>query len=139
MTYAVQADLVDRFGSAELAQLTDRTSGVTIDVAVLGRALADADAEIDGYLAARYTLPLASVPPVLVRIAADLARYRLHGDGGVEVVRKHYDDAVRDLKAISSGAIVIDGALPLAPATNAVAVKVSAPSPLFSADTLGWY
>ena len=68
MPYATQADLETRFGSAELAQLTDRISGSVIDAAVVGRALADAEAEIDGYLAARYQLPLASAPAVLGRI-----------------------------------------------------------------------
>ena len=38
MTYATQADLTDRFGAVELAQLTDRASGLVIDRAVLERA-----------------------------------------------------------------------------------------------------
>ena len=50
MSYASQADLTERFGATELAQRTNRTDGLTIDTVVLGRALADADAEIDGYL-----------------------------------------------------------------------------------------
>lgn len=136
MTYAVQQDLVDRFSQAEMAQVTDRDSGQVIDTAVLGRALVDADAEIDGYLAARYSLPLATVPVVLVRIAADIARYRLFADRATEAVRKRYEDAVRDLKAISSGTIVIDGAVPLAPAERGMTVAVRSPDPIFSSSTL---
>lgn len=139
MTYAVQADLVDRFGSVELEQLTDRVSGQAIDIAVLDRALADADAEIDGYLAARYALPLASTPVTLVRIASDIARYRLYDERVTEAVRKRYEDAVRDLKAISAGSIVIDGALPLAPSATTVAVKVKVPDAFFDSETLGGY
>ena len=46
MSYAALQDMVDRFGELELVQRTDRTDGATIDAVVLGRALADADAEI---------------------------------------------------------------------------------------------
>lgn len=139
MPYIVQADLETRFGGTELAQLTDHENGTVIDAGVVGLAIADAESEIDGYLAARYQLPLASVPPVLARIAADIARYRLWADQAGEVVRKRYEDSVRDLKAISSGGIVIDGASPLAPSTTAQAVKVSAPSRVFNADLLARY
>ena len=60
MSYAAQSDLTDRFSAAELAQLTDRVNGTVIDTTVLGRALSDADAEIDSYLATRYALPTSS-------------------------------------------------------------------------------
>ena len=139
MPYIVQGDLETRFGSTELAELTDHINGAVIDAEVVGRAIADAEAEIDGYLAARYQLPLVSVPPVLARIAADIARYRLWADQAGEVVRKRYEDSVRDLKAISSGSVVIDGASPLAPSATAQTVKVSAPSRVFNADLLGQY
>lgn len=141
MTYATQADLVDRFGSTELAQRTNRVDGQTIDTVVLGRALADADAEIDGYLATRYTLPLTSTPVVLVRLACDLARYRLYDDGVPATVRQRYEDAVAMLKRIAQGDAQLVGITPPAPATggggNAVAVRTSAR--MFGADQLAGY
>lgn len=109
MTYATQADLVDRFGEQELQQLTDRTNGAVIDTVVLGRALADADAEIDSYLATRYTLPLASTPVVLTRLACDMTRYRLYDDAVSETVRVRYQDAVSLLKRMSSGDVLLVG------------------------------
>lgn len=140
MTYATQADLVDRFGETELAQRTNRTDGLTIDTDVLGRALADADAEIDGYLATRYALPLASTPVVLVRMAADIARYRLFGDGAPDEVRNRYTDAVKLLVAISDGKVQL-GTAPLVVASggsgNAVAVRT--PAAVFSAELLSRY
>ena len=139
MTYAVQQDLIDRFGAEELAQLTDRDQALVIDTDVLGRALADADAEIDGYLAARYSLPLASAPAVLVRVASDIARYRLWADRASEAVRKRYEDAVRDLKAMSSGSIVIDGAVALAPAARSMTVTQRSPDAQFGSSTLASY
>jgi len=127
MTYATQADLVDRFGETELAQRTNRVDGLTIDTAVLGRALADADAEIDGYLAARYTLPLASAPVVLTRLAADIARYRLYDDGTPEAVRQRYEDAVSLLKRLSSGDVQLAGMASVAVAGVDTAYHAFAP------------
>lgn len=141
MTYATQTDLSDRFGATELAQLTNRTDGLTIDTTVLGRALADADAEIDGYLATRYALPLASTPVVLVRLACDIARYHLHGNSTPDTVRQRYADAVSLLKRLSSGEVQLAASLLLAPAAtgggNAVAVK-AAPA-VFGTDVLSSY
>ncbi len=139
MSYATAADLALRFGEAELAQLADPLHTGEPDAAVLALALADADAEIDGYLVALYALPLASVPALLVRMACDLARYRLFGDRVTDQVRQLYTDAVRDLKAIASGAMRIDGAAPLAPSSASTTIKVSAPAPIFGGDGLGAY
>ncbi len=104
MAYATLQDMIDRFGETELAQLSDRTNAAaSIDTAVIDAKLPDADAEIDGYLVQRYTLPLASVPPVLKRIATDLARYHLYDDRSTEQVTKRYDDAIAFLKDVAKG------------------------------------
>lgn len=140
MTYATQTDLEDRFGTEELARRTNRVDGLTIDTDVLGGALIDADAEIDGYLATRYSLPLASIPPVLVRLAADIARYRLSDKGVTETVRQRYEDSVSLLKRISSGAVQLAGAAVVAAdggSGNAVAVRT--PARMFGSEQLQNY
>ena len=140
MTYATQADMVERFGHEELAQRTDRFEGLTIDEVVLGRALADADAEIDGYLATRYTLPLASTPAVLVRLACDITRYQLFGDKVPDSVRQRYEDAVGVLKRLAAGSVQLAGVnavLALGGAGNAVAVRTAAR--VFGRDQLAGY
>ncbi|MBI2313581.1 MAG: DUF1320 domain-containing protein [Betaproteobacteria bacterium] len=123
MTYATQQDLVDRFGSQEILELTDRASAGSIDATVVARALADADAEIDGYLIGRYALPLASTPRVLTLVACDLARYRLYEDRATDAVRQRYEDQVRFLRALADGKIALGpdagGSLP-AQAADAV-------------------
>lgn len=140
MTYATQTDLTDRFGAVELAQLTDRASGQVIDTAVLDRALADADAEIDSYLATRYALPLASTPVVLVRLAADMARYRLFDDRVTESVRVRYQDAVSLLKRLASGEVRLDGAATQpAAASDSSGIAVRSPDQVFGADALSGY
>lgn len=104
MSYATLDDLVSRYGEEELVQITGPASGV-IDGAVVAGALADADAMIDGYLAGRYPLPLASVPPNLTLIACAVARYLVWKDLASEEVRKRYEDAIRYLERVASGGI----------------------------------
>jgi phage gp36-like protein len=106
VTYATQTDLVERFGEEELIQLTDRANVGAIDSAVLARAIADADAEIDSYVrAGGHTVPLSPVPDVVSRLAADIVRYRLHDDAATDEVRKRYEDARRTLEAIAAGRV----------------------------------
>lgn len=140
MPYVTQAELIDRFGETELAQLSNRVDGQAIDSAVLARAMGDADAEIDGYLGVRYALPLSDVPPVLVRLAADLTRYRLHDDGATETVRQRYQDAVSLLKRLASGDVQLIGASALPTVADAaVATDVRAPAAVFGPATLAGY
>lgn len=110
MAYCTKQDLIDRFGEAELIQLTDRpdpatgaTTGAIVD-SVLNQAIADADAEINGYLA-KYTLPLATVPTVLVRSACDLARYFLMDDAATAQATKRYEAVLKFLREVGKGAI----------------------------------
>ncbi|WP_306603927.1 gp436 family protein [Azonexus sp.] len=138
MPYATQSDLEERFGSEELAQLTDRVNGSIIDAAVVGRALADAHAEIDSHLAVRYPLPLSSSPEVLVAIACDIARYRLHDERATEIVAKRYEEAARRLRALASGAAVLVGISQPA-AAGGVNVTVRSSARFFDADGLAEY
>lgn len=107
MTYAVQQSLIDRFGQVELAQLTDRTNGTVIDAAVVAKALADADGQINGYLAGRYALPLAPVPTIMERVACDIARYFLYEDRVTEQVKARYDAAIKFLTDIAKGVVTL--------------------------------
>lgn len=103
MSYAAKADMVRCYSEAVLIDLTDRAGTGAIDDAVLNGALADADAEINTYLAGRYKLPLATVPSVLVGKACAIARYLLDGDNGNEIVRDRYRDAVAWLRSVTTG------------------------------------
>ncbi|MDD3610466.1 MAG: DUF1320 domain-containing protein [Halothiobacillaceae bacterium] len=116
MSYATLADMSVRFGEAALIELTDRTGVGHIDMSVLDEALADAAAEIEGYLTGRYALPVAVVPPLLARIACDIARYRLAAERASEEMRARYEDARKMLHAIADGRV----RLGIAPALSAV-------------------
>lgn len=134
MPYATQADLETRFGSEELAQLTDRINGSAIDEAVVARALLDADAVIDSHLAGRYQLPLASASPVLLRTACDLARYFLWADKEAKTVRLPYEDAQAFLRAVAEGKRHIGeaGALPEESAGREACVTAPSRSRVFN-------
>lgn len=104
--YTTQQQMIDRFGQAELIQLTDRdgTAGAIV-AAVLDAAGVAADAIIDTHLSGRYQLPLASVPTVLISIGADLRRFNLYDDAAPEQITKRYDEAMKLLRAIAKGEI----------------------------------
>jgi len=106
----------ERFGAKELLKLTDRSDppAGAIDAAVVTRALSDAEAEINGYLAARYTLPLPSTPAVLKRLCCVIARYYLYDDWANDQVRAQFEDATKLLKLIAEGKVHL-GTEPAAP------------------------
>jgi phage gp36-like protein len=111
-SYATVQQLINRFGEAELIQLTDRPTRAdpenagTIDADVIEQAIADADAEINSYLTA-YTLPLAVVPANLVRIACDITRYYLYDDQMIDIVEARYKNAIRYLEQVAAGKIAL--------------------------------
>lgn len=75
MIYATRATIVRIYGQDFLTDLT------SLDVpdpdAAVDEALELASEEIDGYLSARYDLPLGSAPRVLERPCIDIAAYTL--------------------------------------------------------------
>lgn len=123
LAYALVADLVARFGNAELVQLTDTVNipPSVIDETLIGTKIGDAQAFIDGYVGQMYRLPLTGcakpldgggtelvAPPVLTRLTCDLARYYLYDDLAPEnEVYRRYKAAVKELEAIAAGASLL--------------------------------
>ena len=116
--YVTQANLVDRFGESELVQLTDTVNrpASTVDAAKVTAAIRDASALIDSYIVARTPLPLqaAAVPPVLTRVAGDIARYYLHGSraDGDHPATMRYRDALSWLKDVAKGTVQLESGGP---------------------------
>lgn len=105
MAYATPAQIGERYDANVLVTIADRDNDGAADTDVLERALADASAEIDVFLAAKYDLPLNSTPEVLTRLAVDIAVYRLASEAGpaTEERRRRYEDAVALLRRLASG------------------------------------
>ena len=119
MTYATHQSQRDRISEAELRQMSD-AAAQAIDETRLQIALDDAQAEIDGYLAGRYLLPLvdpAGLPlPVsgdLLRCAVDIVVYRLQTlrpADDIKDARRRYEDAIKLLAAFKDGSRELAGA-----------------------------
>lgn len=137
MGYAVKQDLIDRYGEDEMIQLTDRNRLGVIDDGVLDSALADAADEVTPYLAARYAVPLASVPAVLVRITCQIARYRLYDDVAPDRIQKDYDGAIAFLKDVSRGVVTLGLDNAGAAATVSNGADISSGGRIFSRDDNG--
>ena len=75
MPYATQADILDQLDEDILIQLTDDADTGDVVDDVVTRAIADADAEIDGYCGKRYSVPFDTVPPIIRKFAVDIAIY----------------------------------------------------------------
>lgn len=144
MPYTLPADLEARYGTAELAQLTARTAPVAgeVDAAAVQRALDDAQAEIDGYLAVRYPVPVVAPAARLTSITQEIARYRLwitaggNAEDATAEVRA-YRDAIAWLRDVAAGRAALPEAEPITPAGGSVAFD--APPRVFSRDTLAGF
>jgi phage gp36-like protein len=136
MPYATLQHLVERFGQQELLELTDEDGSGVIDEVRVGRALSDADAEINSYLAGRYTLPLAQSSDELVRLACDVARYRLYDNRATDQVKERYDGAIAKLRDIARGLASLGIDQASKPVAEAGSVKYIAPDRVFNANSL---
>jgi phage gp36-like protein len=139
--YATKAGMISRFGEAEVIALTDREGLGLINDAVLDSARANANAEIDPYLAARYALPLSNVPIVIEGFADDITRYRLSGADVTEtdIVYRRYKDAIKFFENVASGKLSLGlDAVGHAPVEQG-SVQVVGGERTFTKDTLADY
>ncbi len=80
---------------------------------IIDAAIADADAEIDGYLAKRYPVPLTVIPKVINKFSKDIALYNLFSrmgiekDSDAEIYLTRYNAAVRFLTLVAEGKVAI--------------------------------
>lgn len=141
MTYATPQDITDLYGLDALAA-TDADGDGTADLDQVNKSLVSASAEIDSYLAARYTLPITGTHPHLVQLCVDIAIYRQSNARSfvTEEVRKRYEDAVRALRAYADGkAALVFPKDPAAPADDADGPRplmTSGPERIFSREKL---
>jgi phage gp36-like protein len=127
MSYATQADLVERFGEAEMILLTDRADppAGSIDGDVVAKGLADADALINSYIRTRIETPVNPVPGILTQMACVIARYFLHSERPSEKVQKDYDQAIAWCKDIAAGRAALGDASSAIDPPSAGAPQVS--------------
>ena len=123
--YADRAAFDLAFGSSEAADLDAATGRID-------SAIASACAVADGYIAARYSTPVASVGSALKSAVLDIARYSLWDNQAPDEVRTRFEDALRWLRDVSSGKAVLPdstGVVMTTPSTSSgIAASVRAMS-----------
>lgn len=138
--YATQDDLVTEFGERELLDVagTGDQANRVLDAAKIANALTDVTETMNGYIKGRYTLPLNPVPGLLRPIACDLARYRLRNRSAgkstmTDEVRQRFEDAIKQLKDIAAGRLLLDIPSSEATPTETRVISKSA-EPVFTTD-----
>lgn len=109
MAYATEADIIALHSEDTLNRLADLDDNGVRDAAKVNRALEDAAALIDGYIAVRIQLPVTPVPAILKNFSVDIAVYRMASDAGLlaEDMRKRFEDAMSFLRDVSAGKATI--------------------------------
>ncbi len=110
---------------------------------LIDEAIADADGEIDGYLAKRYAVPLAPVPKVINKFSKDIAVYNLFSRIGIDegtgekTYLNRYNAAVKFLTLVAEGKVSIGADIDGDPASAAAAGFSIRSSPrLFNRDQM---
>lgn len=130
--YVTVAAMRDKFGERELIQLTDTEAPYqdVINIDKLNRAMQEANSEIDAYVGSRYPLPLQMVPPFLVEIGCNLARYyAVTGDlSDNDAIKNRYESSIKTLTKISKGELTLGSA----PAGESKPVQTSSNNVMFT-------
>jgi len=114
VSYCIQTDILEQLDEDTLIELTDDTGTGCVDTSAVTRAIADADAEIDGYCAVRYDVPFSTVPVMIRKISVDIAVYNLFSRRGAvpEERDKRYANALKFLTNVAKGIISLGGDAP---------------------------
>ncbi|MBF0517991.1 MAG: DUF1320 domain-containing protein [Nitrospirae bacterium] len=140
MGYCGSDDIAASISLANTIQLTDDDGIKVINSARLNAAIAAADEIINGYLRGRNTVPLNPVPGLIRGISVDITTFKLYERRFTtelpQSIQQRYDNAVKLLREIQSGAVVLDIAVPASPASGCFTGNKTASDREFSKDVL---
>ncbi|MDS7929622.1 DUF1320 domain-containing protein [Acinetobacter sp. V102_4] len=129
--YATVEAMLQKFGEQELQQLTDNEGPFQyeINMTKLNSAMDEANSEVDAYVGSRYSLPLQTIPPFLINIACNLARfYAVTGDlTENDPIKNRYESSIKTLTKISKGELTLGGS----PAGESKPVQTAANNVVF--------
>lgn len=154
MAYCTVEEVLDMFkddalntllGTEYIEDVEERKAAIT-PLAV--SAIADADAEIDGYLNKRYNVPFQNPPRVLNKYSKDIAAYNLASRSGIDENEREktfltrYNAAIKFLENVAKGIVEIGDASSGGGSTGekaAYGFKVKSQERLFKRETMkGW-
>lgn len=111
MAYCTQQDLVDRIGAKLLLEVSDLERTGRINEDRVEQACIDASAEIDGWLIARYTVPMNPITPAVKRMAVNLALEQLFiargfsADSSDQAIAKAAEATRKQLELMARGVV----------------------------------
>lgn len=135
--YITKATLIDAIGEQELIARTDRERTGEIDEDVLDSYIAEAEAEVDGYLrSGGYTTPLESPQdPIIPRLCTDVLRFHLwRGTKTPEDIQDRYKAAGARMKDIQRGTLSVKQ--PESSTSPDTGIAIEAPDRVFTDETL---
>lgn len=136
MLYASAQDMRDRYDNLDM--LLFQPGSDTPNEKKLTQALNDAGALADSYLSAKYALPLAVVPQVLVQHCCAIAFYYLCDQQATDQARDRYREALTWLREVKSGSIPVGvDEAGSAPASDDLP-QMQAESPVFGRNQKGF-
>lgn len=115
MAYCTLDDIKNVIPERQLINLTNDNPSVSsvVDEKRFEAVCKDADSLINGYLRARYNLPLKIIPQTITQIAIDVCAYRIYlrrPETIPEHIVKNYDRALTLLVAIQKGNFILETA-----------------------------
>lgn len=127
-------------GTSRSAWTAEQIADADLAKARIEQAIAEAGDVVDGYLARRYSLPLATTPGLLVTWARAITRYKLHqhrlGTDSVDPVVRDYRDAIKFLEQVAAGKFSLGVDDPNAGAAQASEVQFETGSKAFGREFL---
>ena len=132
--YCTLDDIKEQISEDELIQLSDDENTGTVDTAAIDRAIADADAEINGYCVERYTVPFDPVPDLIRKYCVDISIYNLlsRRQGADEDRLARYKNAIRFLEKVAKGIVSLGVNAPAETSQDTVSVTTSKSDRIFS-------
>ena len=124
MAYCTAAEVLDMLkedmlnviiGDNYIENEDERIQAIT---PIVEQAIADADAEIDGYLAKRYKVPFEKTPQVINKFAKDIALYNMVSRKGVDENDREKTYLTRYIAAIAFLTKVAEGRISIGVSEN---------------------
>lgn len=129
-------DLIDRFGEAEIINLTDKDNYQAINETVANHAIQDATSEIVAYLNPTGLIAdgmyLGTPPRALKLKACDIARYYLYENGVTEIAEARYKQAIDWLVLVSKNPAMLTGVDATPKANSGISVIPNTPPNMWS-------
>ncbi len=112
--YCTIQDIKDDLTEKVTAQLSNDADPNVVDEALVDKYISDAGDFIDGFLRARYNLPLENEHSILRKACIDIVKYELYKRRGkvFDSIQNLYKDSISTLEKLQKGTITLNEGTP---------------------------